>query len=1079
MIRPELLLDGRNVRFAWTAESGRAFYPRREDVTASVTDGGPWRDVDLTGTATYDRLPAVGRAISLDGDESSYANVTDIPAPPVSAVTLGLLFRIRQWQEDWQGVFVWRDATASDSLLVLVRHAGGNQYRVTVDQQQSFNSTPPFTATIVGEWTCLILTWDSVTREIKWYVNGKLEDAQTDPSSVSSIRSNAGDNILLGASKGAVDVGPSDYAYAYVLDRALSEEEAIRRSSLSSAWEWLGHPRQQTTYTARPERTTSRVPKRVTSAVRPPPLVTDVDWGHPLMRGCVSVISTLAGRVVRYVPGQRPLTYSRADTTPGSKFGRPIALFHPTDSADIPLGTIGPDDPLSLVGATDVTVWFAGVLGSGLPWSRVFEKNSSSNSNGWYVRIGNGAFASAYNEYVLSIAGTQIIFQAATDNVDARTFGISASGIGGATTSNLYVNGKFDSTESGTMPAFPNNTLTATLGGRDSGNRALRDGAVGLFVVWDRVLDASEHRLLDQNPYAFLRGPSRSLHFGSAPDSTIPMAFLRLQKRGANPPTYVSGINWSSPLADGLSWCWSPFARWDRTHDTPHASSLQLDNMGGFRGSGGVYGADVSRTTGLYVRHTDGSSKIVDLRDVWDIDGRGGSYVFRGYLDSLPSPGTAYPGFWRTRSDARGASFLVLDKDNNYRLYSDVSDVEMRDNSGTWGGIQNGFSGSIVVAYGQSSQSFYVDGETVFSPSASLSQPTAADSSEIFVMGWQWQTFEKVGGIWQDVRFYAKRLTDEHQRAIHTHPYDIYQTHARTYFLGSSTTSTAPATIRVQKKLKTRGVKVNWSDPKLRNCVAIITTFDGRPERHYPSGRVERLTVDNSSSSISQTPAHIGSGRYSSEFVGNTSDDRIQLGSITSADPISFFGQTDISIVARCNYALSGSEYPRVIDKSDGVIGTNGWSWFIREGPPPAFEFGINGDSNSTGGEYNPNLTTFPVRSLGLNVTNVPLSGTATVGIRGFANGKFSGFRAEPLGPFPSTTTDASVGNWNHTSNRQWNGNIEYVALFDKPLSDAEHLAFDRDGYSFFDLRQVSYPIDGTAPSTASRGVSLRKVRTW
>lgn len=253
-------------------------------------------------------------------------------------------------------------------------------------------------------------------------------------------------------------------------------------------------------------------------------------------------------------------------------------------------------------------------------------------------------------------------------------------------------------------------------------------------------------------------------------------------------------------------------------------------------------------------------------------------------------------------------------------------------------------------------------------------------------------------------------------------------------------------------------VTVNWSDPKLRHCVALITTFDGRPERHYPSGRVERLSVDNSSSSISQTPAHIGSGRYSSEFAGSaTIDDGILLGSITSADPISFFGKTAVSVVSRCSYTRASSLFPRIIDKSSAPGSLpDGWGFYMAENDD-ILRFGIDG---SFLGQGVVDAVNDSVRTLAMNATNIPLSGSATVLLRTFVNGAELDAHQNTLPPFPATTTAGKVGG---ISDRQWRGNIEYVALFDKPLSDAEHLAFDRNGYSFFGSRQLVYSVGSSA----------------
>lgn len=273
------------------------------------------------------------------------------------------------------------------------------------------------------------------------------------------------------------------------------------------------------------------------------------------------------------------------------------------------------------------------------------------------------------------------------------------------------------------------------------------------------------------------------------------MAFLRLQKRGATAPTYVSGINWSSPLAYGLSWCWSPFAGWDRTHDTPSARGIELAVAGGFGAAGGHYGAFVSRTLGLDVGHRDGSSIIADLRNIWDVSDKGGSWLFRGLLDAIPS-GTNWGGFWRAGSAQNGTSYVLLDKDRGNTVRSQVNGTVITDN-GTWGGIQSGFYGTIhVAAGGPADRIHYVNGKVVLDSGFPDSQPTTEEAGGIFRMGYVHQNVnDRAGGVWQDVRFYRAHLSDEQHRANHTHPYDIYKTQARTYFLGSSTTSTIPGVV--------------------------------------------------------------------------------------------------------------------------------------------------------------------------------------------------------------------------------------------------------------------------------------------
>ena len=50
--------------------------------------------------------------------------------------------------------------------------------------------------------------------------------------------------------------------------------------------------------------------------------------------------------------------------------------------------------------------------------------------------------------------------------------------------------------------------------------------------------------------------------------------------------------------------------------------------------------------------------------------------------------------------------------------------------------------------------------------------------------------------------------------------------------------------------------------------------------------------------------------------------------------------------------------------------------------------------------------------------------------------------------PAPTTTTNAAIGNWNHTTDRIWEGSIACVWAWDRCLDEPEILALSADPYA-------------------------------
>ena len=268
---------------------------------------------------------------------------------------------------------------------------------------------------------------------------------------------------------------------------------------------------------------------------------------------------------------------------------------------------------------------------------------------------------------------------------------------------------------------------------------------------------------------------------------------------------------------------------------------------------------------------------------------------------------------------------------------------------------------------------------------------------------------------------------------------------------------------------------VDWQHPLLKHCTSIVTNIGPAPRRFDRADGVPRQpTVDNSSGDVT-TEFHSVTGTLSKRFSGDATNDRVALGSITSADPWSFFGQTDVTVIA--NLTTDGithaAGFPRLVDKSDGGSGANGWAiYWNNNATPDILQFQIAGSAD-TYAEF-PFATYGSSTMIGMSVSGIPLSSTATATFTAYADGERASSRTNSIGAFPSTTTNAAIGNWQDVAgNRMWDGFIDFVAIFDKALTDAEHAMFYDSRFDFFltDTRSIFLP--AAAPPAGSAPVYL------
>ena len=165
------------------------------------------------------------------------------------------------------------------------------------------------------------------------------------------------------------------------------------------------------------------------------------------------------------------------------------------------------------------------------------------------------------------------------------------------------------------------------------------------------------------------------------------------------------------------------------------------------------------------------------------------------------------------------------------------------------------------------------------------------------------------------------------------------------------------------------------------------------------------------------------------------SDDYIELGQIDSSNPISFAGTTENTWEAWINSKGTGDGYQRIIDKSSAGGGIDGY--FLSLGTTAGdgriwckIENQTGIDNVAISG-YTDNVWQHLVVTRVNNTTN---------GWKTYLNGVLKDERDSGNDPIPTDTTGCRIGSWNHSTAREFNGQIAAVRLYNRALSANEVL---------------------------------------
>lgn len=173
----------------------------------------------------------------------------------------------------------------------------------------------------------------------------------------------------------------------------------------------------------------------------------------------------------------------------------------------------------------------------------------------------------------------------------------------------------------------------------------------------------------------------------------------------------------------------------------------------------------------------------------------------------------------------------------------------------------------------------------------------------------------------------------------------------------------------------------------------------------------------------------------------------VDLGSIGASSPLRLNGSA-ATFTFWFKHDQFGDTFQRVIDKSDGASASNGYAIWVgaQDGTTRGLGASVNGANWRTDNvEYE-----FGVWTHGAIVV------TAAGEISAYVNGEPApgAFYTGSATPFPDATTNMRIGSWNHSTNREFDGSLDDVRVYNRALTASE----------ISRLHQVSGPRVGVVP---------------
>ena len=197
-------------------------------------------------------------------------------------------------------------------------------------------------------------------------------------------------------------------------------------------------------------------------------------------------------------------------------------------------------------------------------------------------------------------------------------------------------------------------------------------------------------------------------------------------------------------------------------------------------------------------------------------------------------------------------------------------------------------------------------------------------------------------------------------------------------------------------------------------------------------------------------------------------DDYIDLGSISAVHPLNLAG-SNLTISFWLNWDGFGDSFQRIIDKSNGGFGANGYAVYNENTDLTLAVDGINNIRTNS----NPIVV-----DTWKHITVVYISNSNTGQV--FSDGVEATYLSRAANIIPSDTTNMRIGTWNHATGREYNGALDEVRISNIARAANWNLTEYNNQYapSTFIIEGTPETPGGTIYDETGRAVNIAAIET-
>jgi hypothetical protein len=216
----------------------------------------------------------------------------------------------------------------------------------------------------------------------------------------------------------------------------------------------------------------------------------------------------------------------------------------------------------------------------------------------------------------------------------------------------------------------------------------------------------------------------------------------------------------------------------------------------------------------------------------------------------------------------------------------------------------------------------------------------------------------------------------------------------------------------------------------------LIFAIDAANKKSYPGSgtAINDLSRNGSNGVLTNNPTFNSSNSGNLQFDG--ANDYIELGSIDSTHPLSLNNQENISWEFWFKPTNTGDPYQRIIDKSTSGNGLNGWAIFVNHNPSSTKRLGLVVNSNTIFDYFGDDGYQYD------EWNHIMITKGSTYGwtYKLYTNGNLITTVTGKSTQFPTTTTNCRIGTWNHSTAREFKGNLALFNIYLKTFEVDEVL---------------------------------------